>query len=76
MTDDKKPGTWYLIKADSPEHAFNHQRQVLAGGFGCAEHGLCPRCPVQMIGAGPGQDAMSLLAAIPRPLQADRRQGG
>ena len=71
VTDDKKPGTWYLIKADSPEHAFNHQRQVLAGGFGCAEHGLCPRCPVQMIGAGSWQDAMSLLAA--RGVQVSRR---
>jgi hypothetical protein len=62
VTDDEKPGTWYLIRADSPDAAFNHQRQVLAGGYGCARRGPCPRCPVQTVGAGSWQEAMDLLA--------------
>ncbi|HEV2377002.1 MAG TPA: hypothetical protein VGS19_33170, partial [Streptosporangiaceae bacterium] len=61
VTDDEKSGTWYLIRADSPEQAFNHQRQFLAGGFGCAATGPCPRCPVQTAGAGSWDEAMALL---------------
>jgi hypothetical protein len=63
VSDDEKPGTWYVIRADSPEQAFNHQRQTLAGGFDCADHGTCPRCPVQTLGTGTWQEAMDVLAA-------------
>jgi hypothetical protein len=62
VTDEEKPGTWYLIRADAPQYAFSHQRQVLSGGFGCARRGPCPQCPVQTIGAGSWQEAMDLLA--------------
>jgi hypothetical protein len=71
VIDDEKPGIWYLIRADSPEQAFNHQRQALAGGFGCARRGPCPRCPVQTIGAGSWHEAMNLLAQ--RGVQVSRR---
>jgi hypothetical protein len=73
VADDEKPGTWYLIRADSPEQAFNHQRQILAGGFGCAASGPCPQCPVQTAGAGSWQHAMDLLLQLgvnPRKLDA------
>ena len=62
VTEDEKPGTWYLIRADAPQYAFSHQRQALAGGSGCARKGHCPQCPVQTIGAGSWQEAMDLLA--------------
>lgn len=62
VTDGERAGTWYLIRADSPEYAFHHQRQALAGGYGCARCGPCPRCPVQTIGAGSWEEAMNLLA--------------
>jgi len=71
VTDDEKPGIWYLLKADAPQYAFNHQRQALAGGFGCAGKGPCPQCPVQTIGAGSWQEAMDLLAE--RGVQVNRR---
>lgn len=63
VSDDEKPGKWYVIRADSPEQAFNHQRQTLARGFGCADKGACPRCPVQTLETGTWQEAMDLLAA-------------
>jgi hypothetical protein len=62
VTGGEKPGTWYLIKADSPEHAFSHQCHALAGGLGCTRRGPCPRCPVHTIGAGSWPEAMNLLA--------------
>ena len=64
VADDEKPGIWYLIKADSPEQAFNHQRQVLAGGFGCAVNGPCPHCPIQTVGSGSWQEVMDLLPQL------------
>jgi hypothetical protein len=71
VADSERPATWYLIKADSPEYAFSHQRQALAGGFGCTRRGPCPRCPVQTIGAGSWPEAMNLLAA--HGVQVNRR---
>lgn len=71
VTDSEKPGSWYLIKADSPEYAFSHQRQALAGGYGCTRRGPCPQCPAQTIGAGSWPEAMNLLAA--HGVQANRR---
>lgn len=64
VTDDEKPGTWYLIRADSPEQVFNHHRQALAGGFGCAAGGPCPRCAVQTAGSGSWHQAMDLLLQL------------
>lgn len=63
VTEDEKPGTWYVLKADFPEHAFNHQRQLLAGGFGCGASEECPRCPVSTVGAGSWQEAIALVTA-------------
>jgi hypothetical protein len=63
VAEDEKPGTWYVVKADSPEPAFSHQRQSLAGGFGCTPRGACPNCPVQALGHGSWEQAMGLLAA-------------
>jgi hypothetical protein len=64
VTSEEKPGTWYIVKADFPEHAFNHQRQLLARGFGCAATGSCPRCPVETMGKGSWQQAMAALTAL------------
>lgn len=63
VSDEEKPGVWYLTRADSPEEAFSHQRQVLAGGYDCEPQGRCAQCPVETLGAGTWQDAMDWLAA-------------
>jgi hypothetical protein len=59
----ERAGTWSVLRADAPDVAFNHQRQVLAGGYGCRAEGECSLCPVETIGSGTWQDAMNLLAA-------------
>jgi hypothetical protein len=61
--DDEKPGVWYLLRADSPVEAFNHLRQVLAGGFVCTPDGRCKHCPVETIGTGSWQEAMDMLTS-------------
>lgn len=66
MADDEKAGIWYLIRADSPEQAFNHQRRALAGGFACTASGPCPQCPIDTVGAGSWQQAIGLLPPSPR----------
>jgi len=51
-------GTWYLLRADSPFPAFNHQRHILSGytdpelGPGHDADGECRACPTETIGSG------------------------
>ncbi|MHB1430805.1 MAG: hypothetical protein ACYCVZ_01635 [Streptosporangiaceae bacterium] len=59
----EQDGNWFVLRADAPDEAFNHQRQMLAGGYGCREDRECPKCPVETIGSGAWQEAMSLLRA-------------
>jgi hypothetical protein len=61
VTSEEKPGTWYIVKTDVPEHAFNHQRQLLARGFGCVAIGSCSRCSVETQGKGTRPQAMAML---------------
>lgn len=61
--DSERDGTWFVLRADAPDEAFNHQRQALAGGYGCREDRECPECPVETIGSGTWHEAMSLLRA-------------
>ena len=49
----EKDGTWYLIRADMPSYAFNHQRRLLAREPGHAGEGECESCPVDTIGSSP-----------------------
>jgi hypothetical protein len=64
VTSEEKPGTWYIVKADFSEHAFNHQRQLLAGGFGCVAIGSCSRCPVETLRKGTWPQVMAMLTAF------------
>lgn len=59
----EQAGTWFVLRAEAPNMAFSHQRQVLAGGYPCSPEGECAFCPVETIGSGSWQDAMNLLAA-------------
>jgi len=70
-------GTWYLIRADAPSHAFNHQRRLLAEEPSHAGEGDCKACPTETLGHGI-LSAMLRLAAragadvTPRFVQAAR----
>ena len=70
-------GTWYLIRADAPSHAFNHQRRLLTQEPGHADEGDCKACPTETLGHGT-LSAMLQLAAragadvMPRSVQTAR----
>ena len=73
----ERDGTWYLIRADAPSHAFNHQRRLLAGEPGHAGEGECQACPAEILGNGGLADMLRLAArhgadVTPRPVQAAR----
>jgi hypothetical protein len=61
LTDQQREGTWYLIRADSPHDAFNHQRQLLSGDQQHAARGHCA-CPVDTLGDGAWQQVLRLAA--------------
>ena len=70
-------GTWYLIRADTPSHPFNHLRRLLAGEPGHAGEGDCQVCPAEILGNGGLPDMLRLAARLgadvtPRPVQTAR----
>jgi hypothetical protein len=71
-------GTWYLLRADSPFPAFNHQRHILSGytdpepGLRHDLNGECRACPTETIGSGSLPDMLTRAAQLgaditPRP---------
>jgi hypothetical protein len=72
-----RDGTWYLIQADAPSHAFNHQRRLLVGEPGHAGEGDCKACPAETLGNGTLSAMLQLAARLgadvmPRPVKAAR----
>jgi hypothetical protein len=77
LESGEREGTWYLIRADVPSYAFNHQRRLLAKEPGHADEGECQSCPVETIASGTLHDllrhAKRLGADVtPRTVQAAR----
>ena len=75
---DEQDGTWYLIRADAPSHAFNHQRRQLASEPGHAGEGERKACPVEVLGNGALSDMLRLAARLgadvtPRPRAGSTR---
>lgn len=73
----EQDGVWYLIRADAPSHAFNHQRRLLAGELGHAGEGGCQACPAEILGNGSLPDMLRLAAGLgadvtPRLVQTAR----
>jgi hypothetical protein len=69
--------TWYLIRAGTPSHAFNHQRRLLVGEPGRAGEGDCQVCPAGILSTGGLPDMLRLAARLgaavtPRPVQTAR----
>ena len=62
LADSERAGTWSLVRADDPEEAFRHVRNV-AGGGGCSRRGQCAQCAVQTVRRGAWKDVASVLAA-------------
>jgi hypothetical protein len=60
LTEEDRHGTWYLLRADFPEDAFNHVRHREAGGP-CGEGHVLPECAVEEILTADWKDAATVL---------------
>jgi hypothetical protein len=73
----ERDGTWYLIRADAPLHAFNHQRRLLADEPGHAREGDCKACPAEILANGTLSAMLQFAARLgadvtPQPVQVAR----
>jgi len=67
LPPDRQAGTWYVLRADRPDDAYNHQRQVISAQAGEAapDHQNTPgqcTCPVEVLGEGTWNDAITISA--------------
>jgi hypothetical protein len=62
LADAERAGTWFLVRADNPEEAFRHARNVAMGGSGCSRRGQCQQCAVKTIRRGAWKDVAATLA--------------
>ncbi len=53
-----RSGTWYAVKADHPNDAYHHVRNLVAG-TGCQRHGPCRQCHAESLGVGLYHDALA-----------------
>jgi hypothetical protein len=67
LVSGERDGTWYLIRADAPAHAFNHQRRMLADESGHPSDGDCKTCPAETV----GRDRLDALLRLAHRLGAD-----
>ncbi len=59
LPDGERTGTWYVIRADHPNDAFNHVRN-LAMGAACTCTGPCRQCHAETLGVGAYEDIRAL----------------
>ena len=58
LSEDERPGEWYLVRADYPQDAFGHMRQVVVNSPEHDPVGFCNACPVESITSGDWQQAL------------------
>jgi hypothetical protein len=63
LPEGERGGTWYAIKADHPNDAFNHVRNLVTG-VACTRIGPCRQCHAETLGIGAYQD---IAASFARP---------
>ncbi len=64
------PGNWYVIKADHPNDAYAHVRNLLVG-TGCVKRGECTNCTAETVSVGRHQDAVASMSDRTTPLPPD-----
>ena len=52
LPPDKRDGRWYLLRADYPDDAFIHARNLEDGTPGCATSGPCRNCHAETVVIG------------------------
>jgi len=71
--DGDRSGRWFVVKADHPNDAYHHVRNLVTGQAGCDRRGPCRGCHAETIRVGTHQQAIANHvdpAAVP-PLPAD-----
>jgi hypothetical protein len=61
LSEHKRQGAWYLVRADFPNDAFSHVRQVSSEDSSCSPDGPCEQCAVETIGMGTWEEVTNLL---------------
>ncbi|WP_203717052.1 hypothetical protein [Asanoa siamensis] len=51
LADQDRAGTWYAVKADHPNDAYHHVRNLVTRA-GCQRNGPCGECHAENLGAG------------------------
>lgn len=69
LPETERSGKWYLIRADDPEIAFMHVRNIVIGGQGCSGKGACHQCAAETVRKGIWKDVTTTLAEIAQLLQ-------
>lgn len=64
LPDGDRAGTWYLVRADHPQDAYNHVRRARAGNSLCTDSGPCDQCAADAVGFGTWQHVMAMLACL------------
>ena len=63
LGEQERHGVWHLVRADFPNQAFTHVRQVGLQDSTCSPDGPCAHCAADTIGTGSWQEVMDLLGA-------------
>ncbi len=50
--DSDRSGRWYVVKADHPQDAYHHVRNLVTGQAGCARRGPCRSCFAETVRVG------------------------
>ena len=60
-----QPGIWRLIRADHPDDAYGHARNLITGDGDCTSEGDCRACYATSLAVGPWRDLVDPASATP-----------
>ena len=66
LPDGNRTGRWYAVKADHPNDAYRHVRN-LVGNAGCDRRGPCRQCHSENLGTGRYDTILALARSTPDP---------
>ncbi|MFF0659569.1 hypothetical protein [Micromonospora tulbaghiae] len=53
LEPEDQAGLWHLVRADHPDDAFSHVRNLITGDLDCTSEGECTICYASGLAAGP-----------------------
>lgn len=64
LTSESRDGTWYLIRADFPNDALWHARNINSGVAECPSAGPCPNCNVETVDTGSWREVLDVFESL------------